>query len=403
VYDWILFDIDGVMLSEERYFDASSLAVYELLTNPRYLGLRVAGLPEFRVQHDDAAVTDIRTRVFDGDHYLRFIKERGVNANWDMVYLQFVACLTAIAVAGRDTASPGVTTRVEEVGRKTGVASAADAKRTKGAESPEGAESGDVVQSRAALIERLRRCVPTGTVGDDCFTAYRHLFAECRDKDAMLGVCERQLQRLIGGGARDVWELGKYVFQEWYLGDVHGEPAWFGESTGKPGYLEQERPIVAPQALGQLFDGLRQRGIGIGIATGRPRLETEVPLSHFGWLSRFEPERITTASEVLVAEERLPDLGPLSKPHPFSYLKSYLGESDPVRVLQTPLPLPAEAADRLLVVGDSVADALAAKALGCHFAAVLTGLDGQSARATFEKLGCTYIFDDVLGLWSIID
>ncbi len=35
----ILFDVDGVFLSEERCFDVSALTVYELLMNKCYLGL----------------------------------------------------------------------------------------------------------------------------------------------------------------------------------------------------------------------------------------------------------------------------------------------------------------------------------------------------------------------------
>ncbi len=35
----ILFDVDGVFLSEERCFDVSALTVYELLMDKCYLGL----------------------------------------------------------------------------------------------------------------------------------------------------------------------------------------------------------------------------------------------------------------------------------------------------------------------------------------------------------------------------
>ncbi|MCD0937779.1 HAD family hydrolase, partial [Staphylococcus aureus] len=35
----ILFDVDGIFLSEERCFDVSALTVYELLMDKCYLGL----------------------------------------------------------------------------------------------------------------------------------------------------------------------------------------------------------------------------------------------------------------------------------------------------------------------------------------------------------------------------
>ena len=35
----VIFDIDGVLLSEERYFDVSALTVWEILYSPAYMGL----------------------------------------------------------------------------------------------------------------------------------------------------------------------------------------------------------------------------------------------------------------------------------------------------------------------------------------------------------------------------
>ncbi len=35
----VIFDIDGVLLSEERYFDVSALTVWEILYSPVYMGL----------------------------------------------------------------------------------------------------------------------------------------------------------------------------------------------------------------------------------------------------------------------------------------------------------------------------------------------------------------------------
>jgi phosphoglycolate phosphatase-like HAD superfamily hydrolase len=68
--------------------------------------------------------------------------------------------------------------------------------------------------------------------------------------------------------------------------------------------------------------------------------------------------------------------------------------------LNTSLPL--ENAERVLVVGDSLADLLAARQLGCRFAAVLTGLSGKDARSDFEKHDAEYILDTVLDLKGIL-
>ncbi|WP_026962915.1 HAD family hydrolase [Alicyclobacillus herbarius] len=377
MYNWVLFDIDGVMLSEERYFDASSLAVYELLTSPQYLNLRIANLPGFSVRLDDASVRQIRRQVFANDEFLSFIKNRGINANWDMVYLQFVAALAAI------------TERIVPEPQPERETAASD--------------DSDWQNQRRRLIERLRHRVSQGsTVSSEVFHAYARLFADCQGKDEMFAVCRRVLSPFVGDAEQDIWDLGKDVFQEWYLGEAYGGPGWHGQATGKTGYLEQERPVVDPDAFRQLLDEIVSMGIQTGIATGRPRLETEVPLRSYDWLSRFDANRITTASEVLEAQTVRPEAGPLSKPNPFSYLRSYLGTADFSAVLDTALPLPPEEGRRILVVGDSVADALAANAMGCDFAAVLTGLEGPAARSSFATLSCTYILNDVLELRQVL-
>jgi phosphoglycolate phosphatase-like HAD superfamily hydrolase len=53
-------------------------------------------------------------------------------------------------------------------------------------------------------------------------------------------------------------------------------------------------------------------------------------------------------------------------------------------------------------VGDSLADLLAARKMGCQFAAVLTGLSGKDARSIFEKYEADYILDTVLDVRGII-
>jgi phosphoglycolate phosphatase-like HAD superfamily hydrolase len=45
---------------------------------------------------------------------------------------------------------------------------------------------------------------------------------------------------------------------------------------------------------------------------------------------------------------------------------------------------------------------LAARQLGCKFAAVLTGLSGKDARSDFEKHEADHILDSVLDLKDIL-
>ncbi len=82
----ILFDVDGVLLSEEHYFDASALTVWELLISKNYLALA----PElFKTSYTESEIQHIRAQVFENDQVLKLQKSRGLNANWDMIYLTF--------------------------------------------------------------------------------------------------------------------------------------------------------------------------------------------------------------------------------------------------------------------------------------------------------------------------
>ena len=139
----------------------------------------------------------------------------------------------------------------------------------------------------------------------------------------------------------------------------------------------------------------------MGLGTGRPYIEMEIPLKELGLLSYFDPNRVVSATEVVQAEERYPERAPLGKPHPFTYIKGYLGKNaDDAQVLKASLPL--EDGQQVLIVGDSVADLLAARKMGCRFAATLTGLTGQAARSKFEELQADYILDDVTQLPTIL-
>jgi phosphoglycolate phosphatase-like HAD superfamily hydrolase len=201
----------------------------------------------------------------------------------------------------------------------------------------------------------------------------------------------------------ELWSVCEHVSQEWYVGDEHvfastGRPS---VQHGKKGFLANETTLAPRQEIDELFQFLNSSGYMIGIGTGRPELETIQPFQHLDWLKQFDENRIVTADDVLKAELELPERMSLSKPHPFTYIMGLLGKETPIQAcLNTRLPL--ENAETVLVVGDSLADLLAARKLGCQFAAVLTGLSGKDARGDFEKHKADYILDTVLDLKRIL-
>lgn len=376
LFTTILFDIDGVLLSEERYFDASGLTVYELLCSPKYLHLPVSGLPAFHVDVSEEEIRNIRSVIFADDRVLHKMKRCGVNANWDMVYLQTAFSITQVVQRLADAGAD-----LSPIRRFLA--------------------NGWTVETMQSIGEYARTWPDADNVD---FASYVTCFDVCRTRAELFQSVEAQLAEAVfargtATAHEGLWMIGQRCFQAWYLGEAY-DPGAAG--TGKSGFLRAEVPLVESKALAALFQWCLERGFQLGIGTGRSSLEAEVPLAALGLWRYFEPDRITTATDVLAAQKALPDCAPLSKPHPFSYLRSLLGERDLERIVNYPLPLPAHVGEGVLVVGDSVADGLAAQALGCRFAAVLTGLEGKSARSQFEAMGTDYILDDVLDLQGIL-
>ena len=93
----VIFDIDGVLLSEERYFDVSALTVWEILYSLAYMGL-----PGERDDFNAGRITEgqiagCRSVVWGNDTLLSWLKARGINSNWDMVHADLITILWLMA------------------------------------------------------------------------------------------------------------------------------------------------------------------------------------------------------------------------------------------------------------------------------------------------------------------
>ncbi len=82
-YSAVIFDMDGVITSEQNYWDIAALSVYELLNDSLYFGRGNVGTEA------QARKKEIRADLFCGDRFIIAAKERGVNSNWDLAYLAF--------------------------------------------------------------------------------------------------------------------------------------------------------------------------------------------------------------------------------------------------------------------------------------------------------------------------
>ncbi|GAB7386226.1 HAD hydrolase-like protein [Bacillaceae bacterium] len=374
MFKTILFDVDGVFLSEERYFDASALTVWEMVNSPLYLGLDPG---QFSPCPPEETIRRVRALIFDEDRVLNFIKSRGINANWDMVYLAFSYQLVRL---------------LAEIHKQDPLFVA------------------DVLREqidREAVKKIGEKARQTAFVPD--FAAFTADFAKSRaEKQALLlylnDLAEEKtgIKTEIFSRRSALWDVCQETFQEWYLGDEKVELS-IGKppvQAGKRGFLHDEIPIAPPEKMADVLRRLRAKGIVLGIGTGRPTIETVEPLKAMGLLEYFAEDRVVTASDVLAAERKYPERAPLAKPQPYCYVQGFLGKRTPVEKALA-FPLPIANGDEVLIVGDSVADYMAAKSIGCRFAATLTGLSGKEARAKFEELHADYILDDVTEILEI--
>ena len=85
-YDTIIFDLDGVITSEQMYWDCSALTVSE------YLKLvKNEAVDTVQMEKDLAS---IRKKVFCDDALIGILKDKGVNSNWDLAYV--TVCIALI-------------------------------------------------------------------------------------------------------------------------------------------------------------------------------------------------------------------------------------------------------------------------------------------------------------------
>jgi phosphoglycolate phosphatase-like HAD superfamily hydrolase len=372
----VLFDVDGVLLSEEHYFDASALTVWELLISNNYLGLA----PEkFKTDYSPVEIKAIRENVFGkNDEVLKLMKSRGLNANWDMIYLSFSHQFIHLLSQIKDTEKDRINSWLQEpINREVLL------------------EIGRVVQKSEVSLD-FDRFISDFEQSTETKQELFHYLNQ-------LAVEKLGVSTTIFSGIGALWSVCEHICQEWYVGDENVDKSTGRPSVqqGKKGFLANETTLAAKEAIDELFTFLTEAGVKIGIGTGRPELETIQPFKHLDWLKHFDLNHIVTADDVLKAEKVLIERKSLSKPDPFTYIMGLYGrETSAEDCLSTSLPI--EKGEEVLVVGDSLADLLAARKMGCQFAAVLTGLSGKDARSDFEKHESDYILDSVLNVRQII-
>lgn len=316
-FDLVVFDLDGVILSEEGYLDAAALTA---ACFAKQLGVAwPAGLadPENVASAADAAA--LRER-FMPPSLVRELRARALNSNWDKA----LAAVLLFQLLRREGHA-----NVEQTGDSPGDQAAHLLMRHR----ETGADLLEELLVRAG--EQVLRSVRIDGSGAGSSPQWR-----VRDGgDGAAGGIGQGLRRLVVNR-----------FQAYFLGDGRARSAWL-----RAGLATNERCMTDCAALRATLERLRRDGCVLGIGTGRPRSEAKRALQALGLWTLFEERRIVTIDEVKAEEERTGvQEGVLAKPHPFTFASAARGA----------------ARTRVLVVGDSPADLLAARAAGLRFAGI---------------------------------
>ncbi len=350
----LIFDLDGVITSENKYWDTARLTVWELMCSPTYLGMSTYFGPSPQMGENIIS-----------SNFIYELKSRAINSNWDLTF--FVVCLHLVAIlkeVNKDEwvqvlhQNVPIETRLQELGKLL--------------------PGGDYQQSTTVIEQFWQETKSlTGTAVLDYISYFG--------------------QRVLGteiacfAPKGELWQHCYENFQDWY--------------EGKKGYtLPGEETVLdlhrIATALKALYDSRRYT---LAIATGRPRNEVIPPMTDWGLLQYFDPQRIVTYDEVLAAESTNPQIK-LGKPHPFAILKAIYPDLG-VEELCTPewkLPNPQEIA----YIGDAGSDVVAAKRAGCISIGVLTGFgegqDRERKGQMLTDLGCNLILDSILDLPALL-
>lgn len=367
----VLFDVDGVFLSEERCFDVSALTVYELLHSQSFLNLKSSISLENLTEND---IQQIRKDMFIDDKILNQLKSLGLNSNWDMLFIVISTHLIELLKKVEGSKLDLSNDNFSEATLK---------------------DYANKLNGAQINIETPLQFLSKATSGKE--NIYHDLIAFAKEE---LNVEDASIFELKS----KFWDIAQEVYQEWYLGtelyeEVEHKTA---RTTYKNGYIKEEVVLVDIDKVTQLLEDLKQAGYQIGIATGRPRTETLVPFETIGWLKQFDEFHIGTASEVLNAETTYPEHKPLGKPNPFSYLIANSGNDSEKYLTYIQNQKMIFENENIYIVGDSLADLLSAKKTGATFIGTLTGLKGQAAKAELESYDADYIVNNVLDIRNIL-
>jgi phosphoglycolate phosphatase-like HAD superfamily hydrolase len=370
----VIFDVDGVLLSEKRYFDVSALVLWEWYYSKGYMNLED---DDVTTAVSERQIVSLRARLWEQDQILTWLKQHGINNNWDMVHAHILVVLWLLL---EQYQADGGAVPAWEFKTYGDIRMAGQLCRPYG------------VPKSCAVLQRLQATVPDGVSKDDVFVLLGEAMARTLCHQA------KEWAKLES----PLWQLHFHCFQNWYFGDVLYEQTYHRTpyAGGKQGFLQREEPLGTIEGIRHMFRELKRRGYDIAIGTGRSYMEMKIPFEAFGWYGEFNPQYICTETDVVEAGQKL-GLS-LGKPNPFVYYAAAFGK-DPAYYAQYAIQDGLPDGAICYIVGDSLSDVWCAQKMGARMIGTLTGLEGKAARQMFEREGVTHIVDSVEGILDILD
>lgn len=367
----LIFDMDGVITSENKYWNTARITVWEILSSDSYIGLNNY-FDEGDSFLDQLAL--LGKNVISSD-FIYELKRRAVNSNWDLTFFVLSLHLISILHSLKEN-QPEFWIKFLNINSLSIEQQFTQLREFLSSQTCNFKDSDILIGQFWQETESL-----TGTA----VVEYLHPFSK-----ALLNTDMHYLKP-----KGELWKLCYHNFQEWY--------------EGKGDYsLPDDDTVVDLSELKQMFSKLCElRKYSLGIATGRPRSEVIHPMLVLGLLDYFDESRIATYDEVLQAEELASQLSKhvlLAKPHPFVLLKA-IHPGEDVRVLYTE---EFQSLDRSYAayIGDAASDVVAAKRSNCISIGVLTGcVDGREIASQQKMLvdsGCNVILNSVLDLPNLL-
>jgi phosphoglycolate phosphatase-like HAD superfamily hydrolase len=381
----IIFDLDGVITSEEAYWDCAGLTLHELLYSPQYWNLlNGAGYTPAATAQTSRTVS----RAAFPEWLIVSFKARSLNSNWDTGYATI--CLHLITLLAqlprRAELSPLQPCNVAWLAALREQISEADL-----------AQTWDLVRMHKVWQEQHPFDQPVfhGATGLELFERM-DAYASQMLGFSVTGIFSRQ---------QPFWRFCQNLFQEWLLGETlyMSTFAYSPAQLDKPGCIFFEEPLLPPDQIRATFEELLASGYTLGMATGRVKQEAAQPLEKYDLWRYFDDQHLATYDIVVWGESELNKHNKqetLGKPHTFHFQAAIDREQALARILGEqvgPLGIPA------IAVGDSTSDILSGRAAGALTVAVLTGVRSPESHRLLLKSQPDFIIKDMTKLPVLLE